>query len=285
MKKLISALIFSLLILSFIACQPRHELNHSDQSSTLIEGFQSLEASFMDYKFKVKKKGDSFLVQGKYDLNSSGDKEEIKLVLENYSDRGADSYKRVETYIEVDGIREEIYMSYSLDGEVRLINFDSNDKFIDLAIFDEGPSGDPHYQIYRYDGKEVYKLGDLDDQALANGQGKIIPSAYISDFQPAFVSAYLEIGDREFITKEKDIDQYLGKVYTLAASDNNSYFIPTDQVPENFSPDWENLRHFETTELRLIDIIYPYYDKRLLNFYFVELDNGEKGILYFWIGD
>lgn len=176
-------------------------------------------------------------------------------------------------------------MSYTYDGEVRLIDFDTNDEFIDIAIFDEGPSADPHYQIYRYDGQEVYKLGDLDDKALVNGEGKIIPSGYISDFQPVFYSAWLEIEDGEFTVKEKSIDKYLGKKYSLPASDNNTYFIPTDQVPKDFSPDWEAIRHFESTELELIDIIYPYYDNNLLNFYFVKLDGGEKGILYFWEGD
>lgn len=83
----------------------------------------------------------------------------------------------------------------------------------------------------------------------------------------------------------KYIDGYLGKKYTFHERDNGVFFIPMKEIPEDFEPKWNDMRSFETTELTLIDICFPYYDNRLLNFYFVELANGERGMLYFWVGD
>lgn len=280
MKRLISTItVLIVTILLIVGCQSKTILNDHPESLTIIEGFKSLEDCFIDYKFKVKEKAGSFIIKGKYDLNNNGKKDKINLVLQNHSDT------RVTTYIEVNGIKQEIYMSFTYDGEVRLLDLDKNDNFIEIAFFDEGPSADPHYHVYRYDGEELYRIGYLGDEALVNEAGKIIPSGYISDFQPAFYSAWLEIENKEFIKKEKEIDKYLGKEYTLHSRENSIFFVPMEEMPDDFSPHWEDTREFETTKLTLIDILYPYYDNNLLNFYFVELASGEKGLLYFWVGD
>ena len=279
MKWLISGIAVVLLTMLLIfGCKSKAILKEPPESLTIIDGFESLEDSFIDYKFKIKEKASSFTIKGKYDINNDGKKDQISLVLQN------DSNTRIITYIEVNGIRQETYMDFTYDGEVRLLDLDKNDDFIEIAFFDEGPSADPHYHIYRYDGEELYRIGHLDDKALVNGEGKIIPSGYISDFEPAFYSAWLEIENKEFIN-EKEIDKYLGKEYILHKRKNSIFFVPMKEMPEDFSPYWEETREFETTKLRLMNILYPYYDNNLLNFYFVELANGEKGLLYFWIGD
>lgn len=280
MKRLIITVIILLSTMLLMAgCKFESILNDSSESLTIIKDFKSLKDSFIEYNFKVKEKEGSFIIKGEYDLNNDGKKDQINLVLQNHSDT------RVETYIEVNGIRQEIYMDNTYDGEVRLLNLDKNDNFIEVAFFDEGPSADPHYHIYRYDGKELYLIGHLGDEALVNGEGEIIPSGYISDFEPAFYSAWLEIENKEFIIKEKEIDKYLVKEYTLHSRENSIYFFPMEEMPEKFSPYWEETREFETTKLMLIDILYPYGNNNLLNFYFVELASGEKGLLYFWMGD
>lgn len=281
MKKIIVLVLSMVIIMGLPGCTDKMEnmLNDSSDSLTIIKDFKSLKDSFIEYNFKVKEKEDLFIIKGKYDLNNDGKKDEINLVLQNYSDI------RVETYIEVNGIRQEIYMDYTYDGEVRLLDLDKGDEYIDIAFFDEGPSADPHYHIYRYDGKELYLIGYLDDEALVNEEGKIIPSTYVLDFEPAFYSAWLEIENMEFVIKEKEIDKYLGKEYTLHSRENSIFFVPMEEMPKDYSPNWEATREFETTKLTLIDIVYPYDNNNMLNFYFVELASGEKGLLYFWVGD
>lgn len=255
-------------------------LSGCDSGNTVIEDFELVENKFIDYKFKIEEEQDSFTIVGEYDLNGDGNQDKINLKLQKNTDTNVD------TYIEVNGIKEEIYMSYTLDGETRLIDLDEGDGFIEVVYFDEGPSADPTYFFYRYDGEKLYKIVDVEDGALVNGQGKIIPSNYLSNFEPIFYSAWLEIENNEFLLKERDTDEYLGKDYRLHDS-TNALFVPMEEIPDDYSPSWneDNLIDLEGIELTLIDIHFPDFDENILNFYLVELEDGERGMLYFWIGD
>lgn len=280
MKRLIIIIIILFSIMALImGCQPQNILKNYSESLTILEDFKSLKDCFIDYKFKIREKSDSFIIKGKYDINNDGKKDKINLVLQKHSDT------RVETYMEVNGIKQEIYMSYTYDGEIHLVDLDENDNFIEIVFFDEGPSADPTYHIYRYDGNELYNIGYVCDKTLINGNGKIIPSGFLSNFEPVFYSNWLEIENNKLILKDKDIDEYLGKRYTLHEIENGVFFVPMEEIPEDFEPKWNDMGGFETTELTLIDIYFPYDSSNLLNFYFVELANGERGMLYFWVGD
>ena len=249
-----------------IGCESQSSLKQSPESLITIEDFKSLKGFFIDYKFSTEEKSNLFTIKGKYDLNKDGIKDVINLVLQKHSDT------KVETYIEINGIKQEFYMDYTYDGKVSLIDLDRNDKFVEIAVFDEGPSADPNYTFYRYDGKEIYDIGNIGDFALINGDGKLLPKGYISDFEPTFYSAWLEIENNKFIQNINNIDEYLGKKYKLNGRDG-VFFIPMEEMPQDFTPTWEDMREFETIELNLIDIYFP------------ELPSGEKGMLYFWIGD
>ena len=275
-KKLIAPIsVLIMVLLLIVGCQPKDNRTFKE-----IEGFKPLKKSFINHKFDVKKDVDTFNVSGKYDLNGDGTKDEINLVLRH---NFTDTTESPETYIEVNGIKQEIYMDYTEDGEVRLMDLDKNDDFIEIAFFDEGPSADPIYNIYRYDGKELYNLGNVDDMALTNEKGKLISSFYISDFEPAFYSHWFEVENNEFVLKSRDIEKYLGKEYVLKKT--FAYFVPMDKIDEDYTPEWEKPQDFKTTKLTLLDIWYPYENDEVLNYYFIELADGRKGLMYFWIGD
>ena len=77
------------------------------------------------------------------------------------------------------------------------------------------------------------------------------------------------------------MEQYIGKTYEV---DGTGYFVPLDFYPEDYFEhvvwDSENLREFKATKIKLLDIhIRP--DDRTLNWFYVELPDGEKGLLYF----
>lgn len=255
-------------------------LEQSGESKTIVEDFKMIKDSFMDYEFQLDETSDSFLLVGKFDLNNDGAEDHIQLVLQKNTDR------QIETFIEVNNIRQEIYMSFTMDGEVRLIDLDKNDDFIEIAYFDEGPSADPEYHIYRYDNVQLYKIGSLDDRALVNGQGKMIPSLYYSNFQPVFYSAWLEVMNKGFGTLENNnLEEYLNREYTFNPKETNIFFTPMDALPEDFYPEWRDSYDLEASKLKLIDIYHPEYDNNILNFYLVELESGEKGLLYYWLGD
>lgn len=134
--------------------------NNEGKNEMDIKDFKPITDSFIDYEFNVKKNGaesqpNSFFVEGEYDLNQDGKPDKINVMLQGFV--GEDG-EEVQTYIEVNGIKQDFYMSYTTDGEVRIIDLDKNDEFIEVAIFDEGPSGDEHYDFLDMTEKDCTQL-------------------------------------------------------------------------------------------------------------------------------
>ncbi len=258
------------------------EKKDKDLEEIGINNFKPIKEYFINYDFDVNINGTkeeplSFTVKGKYDLNLDGSLDSISFLL-----RGPSGKKNFKTYLHVNNIKNDVYMDHTMDGEARIIDLDQNDKFIEITCFDEGPSGDPEYIFYRYNGTELYYIGSLPSDTLIDGKGNFIPGSYLSKLDPKFYSAWYEIKDNRFVEKYNDIREYLGKTYKFGGGE--AYFIPSEEMPKDFEPRWEETRQFEASEIKVIDV-YFYSGERNLNYYFVELQNGEKGMLYFWIGD
>ena len=258
------------------------EKKENDLKELNINNFKPIK-EFFKYDFDVNINGTkeeplSFTVKGEFDLNMDGSLDKIDLLLQGHLGRE----KNIQTYIQVDSVKEEIYMDHTSDGEVRIIDLDKNDKFIEIAYFDEGPSGDPAFTFYRYNGTKLYKIGSLPSDVLFDGKDSFIPGCFISKFEPKFYSAWFEIKDNQFVQKDNDIGKYLGKTYKFDGGE--AYFIPVEEMPTNFEPKWEEPRQFEAIEMKVNDV-YFYSGERNLNYYFVELQNGERGMIYFWSGD
>lgn len=248
-----------------------------------IEDFSKMDEYFKDCAFdvsydeKLKFYERTFSIHGAYDLNGDGEDDRINSVLKANYEEGS--------YIEVNGIKVSID-PFNPSGEIQIIDIDSKDNYVEVAIFDDGPSGDPNFTFFRYDGKEFYSLGSIDRYALMDGQGKFISWFHLSNyFKPQFFSAWGEFKNDKYVITNHDVEQYIGKTYEL---DGTSYFIPLDKNPENFFDhaiwDFEAMREFKATKIKLLDIhINP--DDRTLNWFYVELPDGERGLLYFWIGD
>ncbi|WP_313133250.1 hypothetical protein [Anaerocolumna sp.] len=248
-----------------------------------IEDFSEMDKYFKDYTFdvsydeKLEFYERTFGIQGAYDLNGDGEADSINAVLKaNYEDG---------SYLEINGIKVTLD-PFNSSGEMQIIDLDSRDSYVEVAIFDEGPSGDPNFIFFRYDGKELYSLGSIDRYALMDGQGKFISWFHLANnFKPQFFSAWGEFKNNKYVITNQDVEQNIGKTYEL---NGTGYFVPLDKNPENFFDyaiwDFEAMREFKATKIKLLDIhIEP--DNRTLNWFYVELPDGERGLLYFWIGD
>lgn len=248
-----------------------------------IEDFSEMDEYFKDYTFdvsydeKLEAYQRTYSIHGVYDLNGDGEADSINAVLKaNYEDG---------TYIEVNGIKVTLNPC-NPSGEMRIIDLDSKDNNVEVAIFDDGPSGDPTLAFFRYDGKELYSIGSIDRYALMDGQGKFISWFHLTNyFKPQFFSAWGEFKNNKYVITNHDVEQYIGKTYEL---DGTGFFVPLDKNPENFFDhaiwDLETMREFKATKIKLLDVhISP--DDRTLNWFYVELPDGERGLLYFWIGD
>ncbi len=256
------------------------EEQNTEEFSDNLAAFNELEDSFLDPKFIVTEIGTDditgYLIEGNYDLNSDNTIDNIKIDLK---------YDGVETSsIEVNTCKLEFYMVDPIGGKVRIIDLDKNDNFIEIACFDAGPSGDPIYVFFRYDGEKLYELGSIDAGALVNGEGIVISGFHISkQFKPLFCSAWFEIEDNKLVIRNNDTKKYLGQTYDFIGGEG--YFTPYEEIPQNPQITWENSKNFEAGKVKIIDILNLDDNNRILNFYYVEFSSGETGLLYFWIGD
>lgn len=132
MKKFITiiTILISIIVLS-IGCKSQDLMENSLDKAP--EVFKWIKDSFIDYEFKVSENQDLFIISGEYDLNDDGIKDAINLNLKGHDNR------REESYIEVNGIRRYLYMDHTYDGEVKLLDLDKNDNFIEVAFLMKGP--------------------------------------------------------------------------------------------------------------------------------------------------
>ncbi len=255
----------------------------ANDMGNIIESFSEIDEYIKDYTFDVSYDGDLewnhrvYSINGTYDLNGDGEADSINAVLIADNKDGS--------YIEVNGMKVELNF-YNPTGAAKIIDLDSRDAYTEVAIFDDGASGDPAFTFIRYDGTKLYTVGTIDRYALMDGQGKFISWFHLADnFKPQFFSALGEFKNNEYVITNHDVEQYKGKTYEV---DGTGFFVPLDINPEDYFEymvwDSETLREFKETKVKLLDIhISP--DDRTLNCFYVELPDGEKGLLYFWIGD
>jgi len=266
--------------------EPNNDNENSDKVITDAPNFKDfieINECFKDYSFDVSYDETLmfyeriFTIHGRYDMNGDGEADEIHALLKADYQEGS--------YIEVNGSR--VVVNYcNPSGDIRMIDLDHTDSYTEVAIFDDGPSADPTLLFFRYDGKELSFLGSIDQFALMDGQGKFISWFHLANnFEPQFYSAWGEFKNGEYLITNHDVEQYIGKTFLVSGT---GFFEPMDQMPENYYEyarwDRESAREFNETKVKILDINIEETD-RTLNWFHVELVDGEKGLLYFWIGD
>ncbi len=244
-----------------------------------LNNFQPIKERVLANNFKITKFGPkdktkSFSVDGTADLNGDGHMDQIHLFL-----RGIEGDYGAEAYIQVNQVRQTIAMDFTFDGAVELLDLDQDDHTIEIAAFDAGPSDEAQFHVFQYDGNHLYSLGAIDAGSFVNHHGKVISGFFVTRFTPRFYSAWYEVIDHSFQMKANDITPYFGKSYVV---DGDAFFFPSEQL--SFENWWDKHRTFHNQSFKLLDVgFYP--TSRILNNYFIEFEDGTKGMLNFWIGD
>lgn len=248
-----------------------------------LENFSEMDNYIINYAFEISYDENedydrkTYSIHGEYDLNGDGINENINALLIPYGEDGS--------YLSVNDKIVPLYLSDPA-GEIYVIDIDKNDTYTEIAVYDFGPSADPVFDFFRYDGIELTYLFSIDRAALMDGQGKFISSFHLTThFTPRFYSAWGEYKNGEYIISTHDISQFIGKTFEL---NDIAFFIPMEKEPQNYIEhirwDSEFQRDFKSTQIKLLDM-HVDEDDLILNWFFVELPDGEKGLLYFWIGD
>ena len=90
-----------------------------------------------------------------------------------------------------------------------LMDLDSTDDYLEVAILDEGPSADPEFHIIRYDGENLIYLGSVFtdspyEELIIKGDGKVIGAGRLSILQTwAAPYTWVVEGDSIHLSKEE----------------------------------------------------------------------------------
>lgn len=257
------------------------------KNSLDMDSFYNLKKHIIKDDFDLYRDEKDFLlsVEGKYDLNQDG---ELDKILANFAGGK-------ESLIEVNGHKITVALDKPVD--FYLIDLIQDDGFIELAMYDDGPSADPKTTFYRYSGKRLYKLATINTDikakctiypyygnVLTDGKGKIIGPDHIAKFlSPNIVKGYYSIEGDRFKLKSIDYKKYLEDEYTFT-SDFDAFFVEKNLETKiskkdlNFSWDENEIVKFKRGERVKVILVGDFW-------YGVRLQDGRTGLLYFWIGD
>lgn len=257
------------------------------KNSLDMDSFYNLKKHIIKDDFDLYRDEKDFLlsVEGKYDLNQDG---ELDKILASFAGGK-------ESLIEVNG--HKITVAFDKPVDFYLIDLIQDDGFIELAIYDDGPSADPKTTFYRYSGKRLYKLATINTDikakctiypyygnVLTDGKGKIIGPDHIAKFlSPNIVKGYYSIEGDRFKLKSIDYKKYLEDEYTFT-SDFDAFFVEKNLETKiskkdlNFSWDENEIVKFKRGERVKVILVGDFW-------YGVRLQDGRTGLLYFWIGD
>jgi len=244
-------------------------------------------------------------IRGEYDLNADGKADDIQVIFgtqPHSSGPGDES-----STIRVNNAEIETEGPIHSPMGVYIIDFNEEEPFKELVIYDDGPSASPYKIIYRYSREELIKLGtisgvmgdsveenaeDTDEDITggpyysaikADGRGNIIQAWNAVEFiSPEIIVGVSRIKDEEIEDIMIDYSEMLHKEYEIK-EDLNIFFKETDKDMRDIRMKWEEDKIISINEGERIYLedICDMFPAR----YAVELEDGRRGVLYFWIGD
>lgn len=213
-----------------------------------------------------------------YDLDGDGVTDKIKF------------YKEGNSYTYVVELNDKKIIENTFGPEFYIVDLNENDSQVEIVLYDSGPSGDPHYNIYSKKNDELQEVythsGDIlkcDKKGLV-----LIDDSYAGDFSPNiyFDYMYIENGkvENKFIDVEKikNIDISNSKWY-FSEDYNNKYRVGIDiDLDPNKISEINIEKLSDNITFRILKIEKVDYDYKI----YVELSDGRKGYVFFiyWAG-
>lgn len=267
-----------LMVISSVGCsgnvessnETTTELENADYMTT--EGFVPISEVLEDCEFSCEKDEEHIVYKGEYALDGK-DKYEI-IFTEDY-------VNIPHRYIEINGIKKELLWPNSVY-KVGIIDIDTTDEYKEIAIYDDGPSGDLSITLVRFDGEEIYELGCFVDghnnPLLIDKKGEVIlGSEYIAFLDTQIVSEYHVLKGNEDVIVHVGYENALNKTYKVSYDVEVAFGESDDTNIEN------GYKYIENLEAK-IDIKKG-EEIKLINFdlerdlYYVQLPDGRIGYM------
>ena len=215
-----------------------------DSQSTSSRTVPQLDGNFYEIKSIIKEYRDNEKVKNykdfNYDLDSDGTID--KITLKHIINEKEEEYSSDRDYYSLEYNGKPIYDHWDGYGSVGIVDLDNRDKYLDIWVYDDGPSNDPGYSFFRKVENKIVKMGELGVERgfLCDGKGRIL-SAHrdMPWISPQVFNCYYTIENNKF------------KKHTLDFSYNKNFEYTSNTG--FFTTDLENLKKFEKDDSRTSD--------------------------------
>ena len=202
-----------------------------------------LPGEFLDIKSITKEYRDNQNVKNykdfEYDLDSDGIID--KITLKHIINENEEQYSSDREYYVLEYNGKSIYDHWYGLGTVGIVDLDNTDKYLEIWVYDNGPSDDPVYSFYRKVGSQIIELGyfEMERGFLCDGKGKVLAADRNSPWvNPQVFNCYYTIENNEF--KKHSLDFFYNKDYEYTSKEGF------------FTTSLENLKVFEKDKSNVI---------------------------------
>jgi hypothetical protein len=229
-------------------------------------------------------------MRGSYDFNADGKPDAVTLNFSSVPDTGKKST------LTVGGAK----LTLDLCGTAGLYAVSLNGSDRTLALVDYGMDNYVNTYFFRYDGKTLTQIGEISGsietdpragfdfpeynlQILADGKGRLIPRFGVMRYlSPNLVLCAEKFDGKKFTKLPVPLDGALGKTYPLAM-DITPFFQPGTTNVSNPLLSCDDKTKVTLKKGQMITLISVNPTSGALYCSGVQLANGKKGILYFFL--
>ena len=202
-----------------------------------------LPGEFLDIKSITKEYRDNQNVKNykdfEYDLDSDGIID--KITLKHIINENEEEYSSDREYYILEYNGKSIYDHWYGLGSVGIVDLDDTDSYLEIWVYDDGPSDDPVYSFFRKVGNQIIEVGyfEMERGFLCDGKGKVLAADRNSPWvNPQVFNCYYTIENNEF------------KKHSLDISYNKDYEYTSNEA--FFTTSLENLKMFEKDKSNVI---------------------------------
>lgn len=211
--------------------------------STNTDTLPQLPGNFSDIKSIIKEYRDNQNVKNYKDFEHDIDSDGIidKITLKHIINENEEEYSSDREYYVLEYNGKSIYDHWYGMGSVGIVDLDNTDKYLEIWVYDDGPSDDPVYSFFRKVGNQIIEVGyfEVDRSFLCDGKGKILAADRNSPWvNPQVFNCYYTIENNEF--KKHSLDFFYNKDYEYTSKEGF------------FTTSLENLKMFEKDKSNVI---------------------------------